>query len=56
MASDSSFMYYECCNVHSMILIVMCTYHTGDNHSGPLCLGAGGIVRNLAISVLVVCT
>ena len=38
----------------------MCTYHTGDNHSGPCVLGAGGVVRmyysNLAISVLVVCT
>ena len=39
-----------------MILI----YHTGDNHSGPSVLGAGGVVcmyySNLAISVLVVCT
>ena len=34
----------------------MCTYNTGDNHSGPCVLGAGGVVRmyysNLAISVL----
>ena len=43
-----------------MLIVIMCTYHTGDNHSGPCVLGAGGVVRmyysNLAISVLVVCT
>ena len=48
-------MRMKCCNVY--MIVIMCTYHTGDNHSGRCVMGAGGVVRMYySISVLVVCT
>ena len=36
---------YHAYVVAMILTVIMCTYHTGDNHSGPCVLGAGGVVR-----------
>ena len=44
MASNSDHV-YEVVPYTMILTVIMCTYRTGDNHSGPCGLGAGVVVH-----------